>query len=204
MLLGLPDTPFPAEEQSTARVGKTPYLRFDRNDYSVPHDRVRRPLLVRATSEQIRIFEGTELLAVHPRSYDKRAQIEDPAHLEALREQKREARKARGMDRLRHEAPSSATLLEESARRGHNLGSAVAALCRLLDTWRAEALERAIATAIDADRMHVAAVRQILEQEAQQNEQPPPLPVHLPDDDRVRELHVQPHALDGYDQEPES
>jgi hypothetical protein len=200
-LLPLPDDTFPAEEVVTARVGKTPYLRFDRNDYSVPHDRVRRHLEVRATSEGVRVFEGAELLAEHPRSYDKRAQIENPAHLEALRQQKREARQARGMDRLRHEAPSSAALLEGAAQRGHNLGSAVAGLCRLLDTWHAEALESAIAEALEADRMHVAAVKQILEQRAQRQAQPPPLAVRLPDDERVRDLHVQPHALDGYDQE---
>jgi transposase len=200
-LLALPGDRFTAEEVLTVRVGKTPYVRFDRNDYSVPHDRVRRQLQVRATSERVRVFESNELLADHPRSFDKRAQIENPAHLEALREQKREARQARGMDRLRHEAPSSTALLEGAAQRGHNLGSAVAGLCRLLDTWHAEALESAIVKALEADRMHVAAVRQILEQRAQRQDQLPPLPVHLPDDDRVRDLHVQPHALGGYDQE---
>lgn len=182
-------------------MGKTPYIRFDRNDYSVPHDRVRRQLEVRATSERVRVFEGPELLAEHLRSYDHRAQIENPVHLEALRQQKHEARQARGMDRLRHEAPSSARLLEGAAKRGHNLGSAVAALCRLLDTWHAEALENAIVTALEADRMHVAAVRQILEQRSQDEDQPPPLAIHLPDDERVRSLHVQPHALNGYDLE---
>ncbi len=200
-LLPLPADAYPAYEEATVRVGKTPYARFDRNDYSVPHNRVRRQLEVRATSERVRIFEGTDCVAEHVRTFDKRAQVEDPAHLEPLREQKREARKARGMDRLRHETPSSAALLSGAAQRGHNLGSAVAGLIRLLNTWHAEALESAIAEAVAADRMHVAAVRQILEQRAQSKNQPPPLPVHLPDDARVRELHVQPHALDGYDQE---
>jgi transposase len=200
-LLDPPDDRFPAHDTVTARVGKTPYVRFDRNDYSVPHDRVRRALEVRATSERVRVFEGAALVADHARSYDARAQVENPDHLAALRDQKREARQARGMDRLRHEAPSSAALLEGAARRGHNLGSAVAALCRLLDSWHAEALESAIVAAIQADSFHVAAVRQVLDQRAQAQDQPPPLPVRLPDDARVRGMHVTPHALDGYDQE---
>ncbi len=29
---------------------------------------------------------------------------------------------------------------------------------------------------------------------------PPPIPVSLPDDERVRDLNVKPHTLDGYDQ----
>jgi len=119
--------------------------------------------------------------------------------LEALREQKREARQAGGMDRLRHATPSSQALLEGAAKRGHNLGSAVAALCRLVDTWGSEAVESAICEALRADAPHVGAVRQVLEQRAQDRSLPPPIPVQLPDDARVRDLHVTPHALDGYD-----
>ena len=36
LLLPLPSEPFPCAEQVAARAGKTPYVRFDRNDYSVP------------------------------------------------------------------------------------------------------------------------------------------------------------------------
>ena len=105
------------------------------------------------------------------------------------------------MTRLRHAAPSSTTLLEGAARRGHNLGSAVAALLRLLDSWGAEAVESAIVAAVEADTLHVAAVRQILDQRAQEVAKEPPIPVRLPDDARVRDLHVAPHPLDGYDLE---
>ena len=200
-LLAPPDDRFPAERVETVRVGKTPYARFDLNDYTVPHDRVRRRLELRATSERVRLFEAGELLAEHVRSYDKGARVEDPAHLEALRAAKRQARQAGGMNRLRHAVPASVALLEGAARRGHNLGSAVAGLCRLLDTWGPETVESAVATAVEADTLHVAAVRQVLEQRAEARQQPPPLAVRLPDDPRVRDLHVTPHALGGYDLE---
>ena len=35
-LLALPDNPFPTDEREEVSVAKTPYVRFDRNDYSVP------------------------------------------------------------------------------------------------------------------------------------------------------------------------
>lgn len=200
-LLPPPDDVFPAEDVVQVSIGKTPYARFDRNDYSVPHVHVRRSLEIRATSERVRVLDGAEVVADHPRSFDKGAQIEETAHLEALRAEKRAARQASGMTRLRHAAPSSPTLLEGAARRGHNLGSAVAALLRLLDSWGAEAVDSAIVAAIEADTLHVAAVRQILDQRAQDAAQPPPIAVQLPDDARVRDLHVTPHALDGYDLE---
>ncbi|HET7158320.1 MAG TPA: IS21 family transposase, partial [Burkholderiales bacterium] len=45
-LLALPDNAFPAQERIEVSVGKTPYARFDWNDYSVPHTHVRRTLSV--------------------------------------------------------------------------------------------------------------------------------------------------------------
>ena len=198
-LLELPKDAFPAHDSVTARVGKQPYVRFDTNDYSVPHDRVRRTVTVLATPERIRVVDGDDVIAEHARSYSRGEQIEDPAHLAALTAFKREARAARGIDRLHHAVPSSAALLEGAARRGHNLGSAVAGLLRLVDTWGADAVESAVVVALGSDALHVAAVRQILGQRAQAAGTPPPLPVSLPDDPRVRDVHVRPHPLSSYD-----
>ncbi len=198
-LRALPDDAFPSHDRVEVKVGRTPYVRFDRNDYSVPHDRVRRTLVVLATADTVRVLDGDVEVARHARSFDKGAQIEDPTHLEALVAWKRRARAARGMDRLRHAVPSSPKLLQGTARRGHNIGSAVAGLLRLVDTWGASAVEAAVNEALAADALHVAAVRQVLERRAQDASTPPPLPIDLPDDPRVRELHVQPHDLSTYD-----
>jgi len=198
-LLALPDDDYPAYDRVDVRVGKQPYARFDKNDYSVPHDRVRRSLTVRATPSVVEVFDGAERVASHGRSFDKGAQVEDFAHIEALTRSKREAREGRGLDRLHHAVPASAELLDGAARRGHNLGSAVAGLLRLLDTWGAEAVQRAVTEAIASDALHVAAVRQLLERRAQDEGTPPPLPVELPD--KVRDVHVTPHALTSYDLE---
>ena len=40
-LLALPANPFVVEERLVVQVGKTPYVRFDLNDYSVPHTQER-------------------------------------------------------------------------------------------------------------------------------------------------------------------
>lgn len=47
-LLPLPDNPHPLIEQIAVKAGKTPYIRFDLNDYSIPHTRVRQWLTVLA------------------------------------------------------------------------------------------------------------------------------------------------------------
>ena len=89
---------------------KTPDVRFDLNDYSIPPTHVRRTLEVVASPEQVRILDGTTVRATHQRSYNKGQQIEDPEHIEALVERKRQARAHRGMDRLAHAAPNSRQL----------------------------------------------------------------------------------------------
>ena len=198
-LLPLPDNPFPTEERVEVTVRKTPYVRFDKNDYSVPHDRVQRTLVVLATLHTVRIFDGRELIASHTRSFDRAQQIENLDHIAALVEHKRAARGHRAIDRLHHAAPSAKALFVRAAERGHHLGVLTRGLTRLLDTHGAGALEQAIRDALDQDAPPLGAVRQLLDHRRHARGQPPPLPVHLPDDPRVRDLHVRPHDLADYE-----
>jgi len=115
-LLAFPDNPFPTEEQVAVRAGKTPSVRFDRNDYSIPHTYVQRTLSVRASLSDVRVLDGSIVIATHPRHYDVGQQIEDPAHLAALVERKRKARQHRGQDRLAQAVPNSRTLDEALVR----------------------------------------------------------------------------------------
>src|SRR5208283_1568101 len=91
--------------------------RFDLNDYTVPHTHVRRVLTVLADPHEVRVVDGGAVLACHPRSYDRGAQIEQAGHFAALVEQKRAARQHRATDRLVHSAPASQTLLTRAAER---------------------------------------------------------------------------------------
>ncbi len=199
-LLALPSDPFPTEEQVEVRAGKTPYVRFDLNDYSIPHDHVRRTLLALASIETVRIVDGAEVIATHPRSFDRRQTIEDPAHIEALVEYKREAREHRGIDRLHHAVPASRQLLIALAERGGNIGGATSGLLRLLDQVGAGDLDSAIAEATERGTPHLGAVRQLVDQRRHGRGQPPPIGPHLPDDPRLRAQRVIPHSLTSYDQ----
>ena len=147
-LLPLPDNPPPVHECLQVRVGKTPYVRFDLNDYSVPHSYVQRTLTVIADPHEVRIVDGVQTLARHPRSYDKGAQIEDPAHIQALVEQKRAARRHRTTDRVVQAAPAARDLLQRAAERGGNLGAIIVGLQRLLDCYGAAELQAAILEAL--------------------------------------------------------
>ena len=198
-LLALPAEAFPCQERVIVRSPKTPYVRFDLNDYSIPHTHVRRTLEVLATFQTVRILQGAEVLAVHPRSFDRGAQIEDAAHIQTLVAHKRAGRAHRAMDRLHHAAPSAAVLFARAAARGVHLGSLTRGLIELLDTHGAAALEAAIAAALREDGAHLAAVRHFIDQHRARRGQAPPIPVTLPDDPRVRGLSVRPHRLSDYE-----
>jgi transposase len=199
-LLALPDNPFNTDEQVAVSVGKTPYVRFDLNDYSVPHIHVRRTLTVRASLTQVRILDAGEVIAKHPRHYGKGEQIENPAHLEALIASKRAARHHRGQDRLAHAVPASSDLLQQAATRGNPLARMTAQLVQLLDDYGTFELDLAINEALANDVPHPNAVRQVLERRREQQDRPPPMVLTLPDNDKARQIVVRPPSLAGYDQ----
>lgn len=199
-LLSLPSHPYHVDEREEVNVGKTPYVRFDLNDYSVPHQYVRRILTVHATLSTVSILEGTNVIAEHKRCYDRSQQIEDQSHIEELIHHKKSARQHRGQDRLMQAVPISQTLLNRAAERGYSLGMITAQLLKLLDGFGANELEIAINEALSRDVPHPNAVRVSLEKRREEQNLLPPISIDLPNDERVRGLVVRPHDLKSYDQ----
>ena len=198
-LLVLPRHDFPIGERVAVAVGKTPYARFDLNDYSVPHAHVRRILCIVADEQRVRILDGAEELVCHARSWDRGVQIEDASHLQALVEHKRAARAHRACDHLAQAAPASAALLQRAGARGHNLGSITAALMRLLDRYGARALQLAIVEALERDVPHPNAVRLALERAREAAGRAPPVTLVLPEHVVRRDAPVRAHELASYD-----
>jgi len=199
-LITLPDNPFPADECVEVRVAKTPYIRFDLNDYSVPHTLVQRTLTLRASLDSVRVFDAGQVVAEHARVYAKGEQVEDPAHIKALVNDKRAARHHRGQDRLAHAAPSATELLGRAIERGNSLNSVINQLEELLDTYGASELEHAINEALQRDVPHPNAVRQSLVRRREERLLPPPIAIALPHNKKAQNIVVRPASLAAYDQ----
>ena len=89
--------PLPAREPDVdrrfvIRVAPDPYLRFDRNDYSLDPDLVGRRVEVRASQREITAvcLDGGEVACCHQRSFAKQRTITALAHARALRERRGE------------------------------------------------------------------------------------------------------------------
>lgn len=198
VLLSLPSSPFQVDTPEAVRSGKTPYIRFDLNDYSIPHHLVRKPLTLVATDKEVRIIDGMKEVACHRRSYDRHAVIEDERHIEALAKAKKEARQSRGLNRLFQAVPDSQAFLERVLERHYDLPSATKQLEHLLDTYGAEELHSAIAHANHHELSAPSSVAQWLDQERRKRHMKPLIAGPITNDPRVRDLHVIPHKLEAY------
>jgi transposase len=201
----LPLSPLATQERVEVHAAQTPYVTFDANRYSIPHQHIARTLTVAADLDHVRVFDRHELIAVHPRSYAKAIVVEDEDHLQALTRSKRHARLHRGQNRLLRAVPEIQALLVALAARRSHLLPAVDELARLLDENGPVELAAAVGEALAAGSPHPDTVRLILDRRRHQRGAPPPLPIALPDDPRVRNLVVTPHRLADYDpqQDPE-
>lgn len=198
-LLALPDNPYPTHEMTVVSVGKTPYVRFDLNDYSVPHEYVRQKVTVFADSDWVTIVDGPKRLAKHKRCFEKLRQIETPEHIQALEEHKKKAKRGSGMNRLLSAAPSAKELYKVAAEKNHAMGGMTAKLLALLDLYGPIETEEAIREVVKSGGSHCSDVGQVLERRRRQRGLLSPVAIQLPNDARINDIVVLPHSLASYD-----
>lgn len=199
VLLPLPAHPFETTLVKAVRSGKQPYIRFDRNLYSLPHTHVRRPVTLVADHQTVRLLDGVTELARHARSYDTGAVVEDAAHLAALVTAKAAARPVTARERLQRAVPATALLFADWATRGDAGVRDTRRLLDLLETYGPVELAAAVEAALAEDAPHAGSIAYWLEQRRRRRGAKPPVPLVLPDRPGVRTLTIQSHALETYD-----
>jgi hypothetical protein len=196
-LLSPPAHPFPTDLVLAVRSGKTIYVRFDLNDYSIPPEAVGRPLTLVASDTLVRILDGTVEIARHQRSYDRHQPVLDPAHQDAVLRIKRKAFDATPSGRLAQAVPESEELLDLAFKQGESAGRQTKELLQLLDLHGAAAFRRAIREALERNTPRASSVAFLLSK--QQRSAPAPLAVDLSRHPAAQAVHVQPHNLETYD-----
>ena len=162
-LLPLPIGPYDACEKVAARVNSLALVRYRGNDYSVPTRHGHLQVLVRGYVHEVTIACGSEVIARHPRSYEREDVIFDPLHYLALLEQKTRA--------LEQAAPLAGWQLPEcfamlrrllDARLKKHGGREYVQVLRLLETFSMEEVTRAIEDALQLGTIGFDAVRHLL------------------------------------------
>lgn len=145
-------------------------VRFDTNDYSVPVRFAHRKLIVVATVDEVRMVYDDQLVAEHPRSWERERTFFEPVHYLALLE-----RKPGGFDYARPlehwNLPECFALLRrrlEADDSRHGTRSFIRVL-RLLEKFPLAQLAEAVEYALDIDVIDADSIRTIVEH---RNEEP--------------------------------
>jgi len=198
-LLPLPEHPLDTSHRTPVRSAKTLWVRFDRNDYSIPPAAVGKDLMLVATDTSVRIFDGLHEMAHHRRSYHQGERLTDPAHTEALLAVKRAAVAAADGSPLRIAVPEVEPFLAAAFPRHRSTALLTTRLSRLLMLYGADLLRAALHEALERSTPTLASVEYLIEKYRREAHRQPPLPVDLADRPELASLHVQPHDLSDYD-----
>ena len=162
-LLPLPAAPYEACDKRSTRVTSMSLVCYRTNDYSVPVEWGHRDVLVKGFVHEVVICAGSEVIARHPRSYEREDMIFNPLHYLALLEQKTNA--------LNQAAPLVGWKLPEGfdelrrlteARLGKKGKRECVQVLRLLETFALAEVEKAIEDALRMGTISFDAVKHLL------------------------------------------
>lgn len=97
-LLPLPPHPYDIARKKPLYADRQAFVHFETNLYSVLPEAVGHPLTLKATPYQIDIYHHEQLVASHPRSFEKYRVFEKPEHRQAILRRKRQARQHKQRD----------------------------------------------------------------------------------------------------------
>ena len=162
-LLPLPAVPYDACDKQAGRVSSLSLVRYRANDYSVPVAYGHRDVLVRGYVDQVVISCGSEIIARHPRSYQRDDFIFDPIHYLPLLEQKTgaldQAAPLQGWE-LPQEFATLRRLLE--ARMGRRGKREFVQVLRLLESFKMEEVHGAVKDALRLGTLSFDAVKHLV------------------------------------------
>ncbi len=162
-LLPLPPAAYDACEKQAGRVSSLSLVRYRTNDYSVPVAYGHRDVLVRGYVDRVVISCGSDVIAQHPRSYERDDFVYDPIHYLPLLEQKTgaldQAAPLQGWD-LPEEFATLRRLLE--SRMGRRGKREFVQVLQLLESFRLEEVHTAVKDALRLGALSFDAVKHLV------------------------------------------
>ncbi len=159
----LPAAPYDACEKQAGRVSSLSLVRYRTNDYSVPVAYGHRDVLVRGYVDRVVISCGSEVIAKHPRSYERDDFVYDPIHYLPLLERKtgalNQAAPLQGWD-LPEEFGNLRRLLE--SRMGRRGKREYVQVLRLLETFSMGEVHSAVRDALRLGAVSFDAVKHLV------------------------------------------
>jgi transposase len=198
-LISLPGEPFCVHLEKPVRSGKIPFIRFDKNDYSIPYQLVGQPLSLIADHQTITIARAGEVVARHTRSFSGGEKILTQEHFSGLTEHRPGAETVAARCYFAEMIPEAAALFSLMVERGTGIGPATAKMFNLLRTYGKPVLTEAIKQAIERSHAEPNYLAQACEHLSRRRMTPAILPIELTPGIPGADLEVKPHDVSSYD-----
>lgn len=137
---------------------------LDTNRYSVPAEYAGTRLLLRLYPDKLLLYHHNNLIAEHPRRYERHLEILNPDHERRLLEQRHKGREQQLVLRLLRLSPHAETFLHGLRQRRLNAPLHIRKIVALAEIYGHDALARAIADAIEFEAYSSEYIANILEQ----------------------------------------
>ncbi len=174
----------------------------DTNRYSVPAIYACQRLTLKAFPERLCLYHAHNLIASHPRSYERHRDFENPDHVKDLLDQRRRARDAKWLLSFYSLSPHAENYHQQLAARSLNPRLHINKIVALADIYGPDKVARAIEDAIQCQAFSSQYIDNILQQ--RERPVPQPGPLHLTRRSDLLDLELSPADLTLYDKTHES
>lgn len=198
-LLPLPENDFSVSEQKVVRSAKTPYIRYDLNDYSIPFELVQKPLTLVSDAERVKLIDGAQIVAEHVRSYNKGERVTNRKHFEGLYERRGGAHTVASRQFLTQSLKEADEFFILMTDQGEILSTAATKLTELYHQYGELVLSKALRQALENKMGRCAYVARICHQIDKSKSERPPLPIDLSSHPELQSIDVKQHNLNIYD-----
>jgi hypothetical protein len=192
----LPLHPFDIATVSQVRASRQFRITLDTNRYSVPAYLAGQAMTLKTYPDRLCLYYNHQLVARHPRSYDRHGDFEDPEHPKPLLEQRKKARDHQLFKRFLALSPQAEVYYRQLEQRRLNPHHHVRKIVALSDVYGPDAVARALNDAADCDAFAADYIANLLEQRAHFT--PEASPLHLTRREDLLHLHLQPPDLSLY------
>jgi len=182
---------------SAVRACKQFRITLDTNRYSVPAEYAGQRLTLKTYPDRLLIYHQEKLIARHPRTYDRRQDIEDPDHPKELIAQRKKAKDQKILMRFLMLSPKAQIYYQQMQQRRINPHHHIVKIVGLSEIYGTEKVARAIEDACVIEAFSSEYIVNILEQ--RENKLPEPGPLILTRRQDLLDLEIAAPDISIYD-----
>ena len=189
----------PADTSVTRMVRVTSRCRvvLDTNRYSVPALYASQRLTLKAFADRLCLYHSHNLVASHPRCYERHRDFENPDHVKELLAQRHRARDAKWLMTFYALSTQAEYYHQQLTARSLQARTHINKIVALTDIYGAEKVALALEDAIASQAFSSQYIENILQQRERHNPQPGPL--HLTRRADLLEIHLPSADISLYD-----